>query len=364
MRGIGCNVSPAVELDLEVHQHLALHGTGEPHREQYKIGLELEPGPRHAPEIGAPVGEHAAFQSSSVELLHSSVLTGKRSGGDAPLSIATFLMRMGRTKLHRPKRPGRCPRAISWGLRQQLELSDAARSLTNARPRAIGSSVTSTDDDNAPPPSVVIVFGYRVPGTGYRASGIGHRAFLEPPVLRRQEIHREIDPRELAPGNVKIPRLTSARSDANRIELGSYLANCNVLPNSDAGAESNSLRLELIKSEIEHRLLELELGYPVPKQSPNALTLLEYHDIVPKAPQLLRGSEASGPGPNHGDSVSTSAPRRPRHNPAFREPTIRDRLLDVPDGNGVVDQTEHASRLARRRTQPSCQLRKIVRGME
>lgn len=96
------------------------------------------------------------------------------------------------------------------------------------------------------------------------------------------------------PGNVKIPRRTSSGRNADSIELRSYLLDTDVIAHEDASAEPNALRLELRKPEIEHRLLELELRYPVPKQSPNPLVLFEDHDVVPETTQLLRGSETSG----------------------------------------------------------------------
>src|SRR4029077_2480446 len=125
--------------------------------------------------------------------LHSPVLTGERGGRDAPLSIAPLLMRVARTKLHRPQRPGRARRAPNRRLRKKLELPDAARSLTNARARTIGTGVAAADDHDAPIAGFVFSSEFLT---------------FEPAILRRQKIHCEVHSIELATGNVEIPRLS------------------------------------------------------------------------------------------------------------------------------------------------------------
>src|SRR2546423_14431527 len=99
---------------------------------------------------------------------------------------------------------------------------------------------------------------------------------------------------EIAARDVQIPRRASAGSDADGVESRPQLTGSELHANVDAGEELHSFRLQLRETEIEHRLLQLELGDSVAEQSANALVLLEDHYGVPRAAQLLRRSKAGG----------------------------------------------------------------------
>lgn len=172
MRIIGGDVSATIQLHGEIRQQLALYRASESHCQQHEIRLELELGTSHSLEARAPVGEYMPLQTDGMNASHSPILAGERGSGDIPLAVAPFLMRVGGPQLHWPQRP-RCARraASRWG-RQKLELPNAARTLTNARPRAVRSGVTPADDNNPPIPRVD-VFGFPVPGSGYREPSIG-----------------------------------------------------------------------------------------------------------------------------------------------------------------------------------------------
>src|SRR5450756_467521 len=94
MRTIGCNTTPTVQLNGEIHQQPALYGTGEAHRQQYQIRFQLEVGAGQSRVVGVPVGEYLSLQTGGVNPLHSPILAGERGGGDAPLSITTLFVRM------------------------------------------------------------------------------------------------------------------------------------------------------------------------------------------------------------------------------------------------------------------------------
>src|SRR5207253_9568784 len=129
---------------------LTLNGPGESHRQQDQLGLDLEFAPWYRRVLTAPAREHLSLQPHGVQPLDSSVLAGESGRGDAPFSFRTFFVRVTGAQLHRPQRP-RCTRRATCGrLRQQLELSDTARSLTNAGSGTIGARVTAADDHDAP----------------------------------------------------------------------------------------------------------------------------------------------------------------------------------------------------------------------
>src|SRR2546428_705619 len=107
-------------------------------------------------------------------------------------------------KHHRPKRPRRIWCATNWWLRQQLELRDALRALTNARAGAIGPSVTPTDDDDIATVRVNV--------------GVNTVGCVETTILRDQIIHREVDARQLSSRNWQIAGRFRTRGDANCVE--------------------------------------------------------------------------------------------------------------------------------------------------
>src|SRR5207248_6369725 len=129
---------------------------------------------------------------------------------------------------------------------------------------------------------------------------------------------------------------------ARQLGGGDGAADCHAV------TELHSLCFQLRQPKIEHRLLQLELGNAKPQQSSRPLVLLEDDDIVPKATQLLRGSEAGRTGADDGHFESRATSGGARLNPTLRESAIGDGLFDVPDTHRIVDETEHTGGFARR----------------
>ena len=88
------NVAAAVETHFQIHQQPALYRPGKAHRKQHKIRLELEFSPRHPREVRATIGEHLPLQTDGMDPLHSAIRARERGGSDAPLAIASFLVRV------------------------------------------------------------------------------------------------------------------------------------------------------------------------------------------------------------------------------------------------------------------------------
>ena len=74
MRRIGGDVPSRIESDAELDQQLALHRSGESHRQQNQLGLDLELATRYPNEVASPIGERLPLQANSVNALHTSVL--------------------------------------------------------------------------------------------------------------------------------------------------------------------------------------------------------------------------------------------------------------------------------------------------
>src|SRR5262249_46915825 len=93
----------------------------------------------------------------------------------------------------RPLRPGirRCPR-VGWA-RDDLELMDALGALAMDRAQAVRPGISATDDDHVLP-------------LGGEERPIRDRVARDAAVLHREELHGEVDARELAPWDRQIAR--------------------------------------------------------------------------------------------------------------------------------------------------------------
>ena len=72
----------------------------------------------------------------------------------------------------------------------------------------------------------------------------------------------------------------------------------------------------------------------------------------------------AGPEPTTATRKPESGDAGERHDPAFLERLVGDRLLDVADGDGLLDQAEHARRLAGRRAEATRELGEVVRRVQ
>ena len=111
-------------------------------------------------------------------------------------------------------------------------------------------------------------------------------------------------------------------------------------------------------------LLHLELGDAVAQQAADAVGPLEHHHRVTGAGELLGGGQPGRAGADDGDLLAGQLVGRQRHDPALVEGVVDDLDLDLLDGHRVLVDAEHAGRLARRRAQPTGELREVVGGVQ
>src|SRR4029453_8867117 len=111
-------------------------------------------------------------------------------------------------------------------------------------------------------------------------------------------------------------------------------------------------------------LLELEVGDAVAQQAADPVLLLEQHDLVAGAVQLLRRRHARGAGADHRDLAAAAPGGRLGSDPALGEAALGDRLLDELDRDRVVVDAEHARRLARRGTDAAGELGEVVGAVQ
>src|SRR5262249_30053297 len=104
----------------------------------------------------------------------------------------------------------------------------------------------------------------------------------------------------------------------------------------------------------------LELGDAVAEQPADAIGALEHDDRVSRPVELLGDREAGRARADDRDFLPRARAGRLGPDPALLERVIDDRDLDGLDGDRIVVDAEHAGALARRRTEPSGELREVV----
>ena len=132
----------------------------------------------------------------------------------------------------------------------------------------------------------------------------------------------------------------------------------------DAGAERDAFGRHLLDAPVDQVLLHLEVGNAVAQQAADTVALLEQGHRMPGARKLLRTGEAGRTGTDHRDALAGSVRRRMRMYPAFLPAAIDDGTLDRLDGHRIVVDVQRAGGLARRGTDASGELGKVVGGMQ
>src|SRR5262245_44091801 len=119
----------------------------------------------------------------------------------------------------------------------------ALASLAMYRAQAIGTGVAAAYDDH------MLVF------RGEEIAVV--RVSRHSPVLKCQEIHRELDALELSSLDGKIARLGRSATEANRVEFLKELVVAEIDPDIGAGLENDSFGPHLVEAAVEESLLHL-----------------------------------------------------------------------------------------------------------
>ncbi len=128
--------------------------------------------------------------------------------------------------------------------------------------------------------------------------------------------------------------------------------------------ELDALGPQLGEAAVEHGLLHLELGDPVPQQATGSLGALVDHHPVSGPRQLLRARQPGGPGPHHGDGLAGAYRGDLGGDPALTPTPLRDLVLDALDRHRIGVDAEHTRPLARCGAQAPRELGEVVGGME
>ena len=141
---------------------------------------------------GAPPGDlHAAQRADAPGRVAEDLLRR-----DPPEALAPLVVRGAGAQDLRPVRPGVVGGPLARRLGEDLDLGDRGRALAPRRPDAVGAGVPAADHDDAPAGrrQLVRVDNPPRPPLSQRGAGGFENVPGDPPVLRRQVIHRQEHP--------------------------------------------------------------------------------------------------------------------------------------------------------------------------
>ena len=338
-------------LDSERCEESIVRWSCKAHREQHEAGVDRALAANAGDQRRPTVSGNAGLDLHHAETSQRATLADEFGGGHAPVAFTTLVVRVRRPDFHWPHGPrcrGRAP--VRW-LRQQFELLHAQRTLPVARPRAVGSGIPAADDDDV------------LSARGDLGGRIEHVA-CEAAILLHEIWHREMHTAQATTRRVEVARVVGAARQQDCIELAAQDVDSDVNADVHRMTEVYPFGRELLDPPVEHALLELEFRNTVPQQTAGAVVLFQHRDGVTEAAELLRRSESSRPRAYHRDASPGLAARRTRRNPSFGETTIRNGLLDVANGDRLLDDAKDACRFAGRRTEPAGEFGEIVGCMQ
>jgi hypothetical protein len=119
-----------------------------------------------------------------------------------------------------------------------------------------------------------------------------------------------------------------------------------------------------VNATLYYFLVEVWIGNPVHKQSPNAVVTLKYGHPVTCFVELCRACESGWSRTHNSNPLSRTFSGRLRNYPTFLKTPINYRALNALDCNRRLIDTENTGRLTGCGTDPAGKLRKIVSLVE
>src|SRR5665213_3284040 len=324
--GAGPRIAARVARDAERIEYAGARAC-EAHRQQHELGLDRELRARYFGHSHLSVRIPRPVDARADEPLDAAVATLEALRRDRPVTLASLFLRRRRAQLDRPVGPRQRLVFVLGRLRQQFELHDRQRALAVGRADAVGPGVATADDDHV------------LAGRGQLRL---HAIAGDDTVLLRQEIHREMNARELAALHAQVARLLGAAGQCDGVEFGDQCCRIDIDADVRVGAELDALFGHLRRAPVNQVLFHLEDGNAIAHQSADAVGLFEQNDAMPGARELLRAREARGSRADDRDATAAFTRGRHRRDPALLPPLVDDEVLDRLDAHRIVVDVERA----------------------
>lgn len=142
--------------------------------------------------------------------------------------------------------------------------------------------------------------------------------------------------------------------------VGLEVSHIDVLANVGVGNEFDSFLAQEIDSSFYGFLLELHVGDSVHEEASDAVGTFVDRHLVSHLVELVGGGQSGGSRSDHCDGHAGAFGGDAGDNESLLPGPVDNGVLNVLNRHGAVHQPRHTGSLARRRTDPSSELRKVV----
>src|SRR5215212_6533562 len=348
------DVPAPVQVEPELLDGALVLRVAEADRDQDELGALLEFAARHGVEVARGGALHAPPHHAGDTAVHPA----QRGDLRAEAAVAALVERVRAGRALGRQRPGRARRPPARGQRRvDVEQEHVLGALAKRVRDAVHARVATSHHDDA-----LALGADHLAGRGLAEGASLHRGHGAVSLV--EVVHRVMDARELAAGNLQIAMDAGADRNDHGVVLPGELVRGDVAAHVHVAAELDALVLEELHAPVDDPFLELGVGHAEAEQPAGRLVALVDRDRVAELVQLVCHGEARRPGADHGDPPVASGLRRLRRDPALLEPARDDGQLDLLDRDGVVVDVEDAGGLAWRGADQPRELGEVVRGVE
>ena len=237
-------------------------------------------------------------------------------------------------------------RTLYW-LRHDLNLSYTLATLTMSRTDTVGTCITTTDNQD--------ILALAVDQFILRELHAGKDS-----VLLREEFEGEINTLQFSSWNLQVAGCRSTRRYHVGIKALWQLGDIYLL----IVFELDALLFEKTKTAVDDALVEFEVRNTITQQTTGILTRLEYCYLISLMVQLVGSyqSRRTGTDDSHGLAITL---RNLNMYIILREGVLHDGTLILTVGGWLmIHEIQYTRLLAECRTDASCELRKVVGGIE
>ncbi len=250
-----------------------------------------------------------------------------------------------------PLGPGVVGGAGFGGLGHDFQLGDAGAAVADGGAHAVGARVAAADDHDILARSGDVVFA-----GGAIQHGLG---------VRSEELHREVDALEVAPFDGQVAGTGGARAEDHRVKVFHQRCGGQVFADFGVADKGDALGLQHIKAAHDDLLLvQLHVGDAVHEQTTGSVCPLIHRHPMSGGVELGGSGQPRRPGTDDRDLLPGALARRRGRNPARFPALFSDGVLDIFDGDGGLDDAQHAGPFAGRRANPSGEFGEVIGFVE
>jgi len=236
-------------------------------------------------------------------------------------------------------------------LGHDFQLGDAGAAVADGGAHAVGTRVAAADDHD------ILACGGDVVHAGgavQHCLGVGG-----------EELHGEVDALEVAPFDGQVAGTGGARAEDHRVKVVDQRCGGEVFANFGVADEGDALGFQHIQAAHDDLLLvQLHVGDAVHEQTTGAIAPLIHRHPMSGGVELGGSGQPRRPGTDDRHLLPGALARRRGRNPARFPALFSNGILDVFDGDGGLNDAQHAGPFAGGGADPSGEFGEVVGFVE